>query len=223
MRVTLGEEIMLLALDDTSGAAHERAAAGWAVAAGTLLELTLAGRLSVAGDRLDVLGTAPTGTHLLDGRLRLVHDWAERRRRPAAGDWLARDRAAAPGATADSLRARGLVVEVGPRALGLFPVRRGPGADGQAEREPRARLAGVVLAGAAPDPRTGVLIWLLHTARLHRLAFPDLDRGQVEPRMAELSEAHWATPALRTTLRTLHPRPGAHPPPWGEPSTLAGV
>ncbi|MCB5169162.1 GPP34 family phosphoprotein [Streptomyces bambusae] len=158
MRVTLGEEIMLLALDEESGTERERAAAAWAVAAGTLVELSLAGRLSVAGGRLGVRDTAPTGIRLLDGRLRLAHDWAERRRRPSVGDWLALDAAGAAGATADSLRRRGLVIaDAGAR--GPFPVRRVPGSDGAVERGLRARLA------ALPhDPRTGALAALLHAA-----------------------------------------------------------
>ncbi len=50
MTVTLAEEIVLLSLDDESGAAKEKQSAAWAVAGGILLDLVLAGRVTVDGD-----------------------------------------------------------------------------------------------------------------------------------------------------------------------------
>ena len=79
MPVTLGEEIMLLSLDDETGAAKSREAAGWAVAGGTLLELVLAGRLSVDDGRLSVTDRTPTGVPLLDERLGLIDAWAAKK------------------------------------------------------------------------------------------------------------------------------------------------
>lgn len=61
MSITLAEEIMLLSLDDESGAARQRQSAGWAVAGALLLELVLAERVSVAGKYLELSSTEPTG------------------------------------------------------------------------------------------------------------------------------------------------------------------
>ncbi|WP_405693072.1 GPP34 family phosphoprotein [Streptomyces sp. NBC_01185] len=204
MSVTLGEEIMLLSLDDESGAAKDREAAGWAVAGGIVLELALAGRLAVAEGRLEVADRTPTGTGLLDERLGLIDAWAAKRSRaPKVTDWLTKDHGRAVGATIESLRARGLVSEEQRKVLGLFPVRRYPEADGAPERELRERLAAVVLRGADPDDRTAGLIALIHAAKLHRLAFPEVPAREVTPRMEKIADGRWAGDDVRTAIRTM--------------------
>ncbi|MEU0127608.1 MULTISPECIES: GPP34 family phosphoprotein [unclassified Streptomyces] len=204
MSVTLGEEVMLLSLDDESGAAKGREAAGWAVAGGIVLELVLAGRLSVDDGRLTVTDRAPTGVGLLDERLGLIDAWAAKKRRPPkVQDWLTKDHSKSVGATTESLRARGLVAEEQHKVLGLFPVRRFPEADGTAERELRERLDAVVLRGADPDDRSAGLVALIHAAKLHRLAFPDLPAREVTPRMEKIADGHWAGKEVRTAIRAM--------------------
>ncbi|MFF9865247.1 GPP34 family phosphoprotein [Streptomyces sp. NPDC013953] len=203
MAVTLAEEIALLSLDDESGAAKERSSAGWAVAGGILLELVLAERLTVADGRLAVADATPTGTALLDGRLAKLDEWTRRNGRRKVVDWLTKDQSTAVRATVESLCERGLVTEERHRALGLFPVRRYPEADGSVERELRERLASVVLEGTEPDDRTSGLIALLHAAKLHRLAFPELPRKQVQTRMAEIGEGQWAGDGVREAIRNM--------------------
>ncbi|MFF8832470.1 GPP34 family phosphoprotein [Streptomyces sp. NPDC015131] len=203
MNVTLAEEITLLSLDDESGAAKDRASAGWAVAGGILLELAVAGRVSVTDGRLAVAGTEPTGDPLLDGRLAALEEWTRRKSPRKVTDWLTKDQSKAVGATVERLCERGLVAEERGRVLGLFPVRRYPEADGSVERELRDRLASVVLKGTEPDARTGGLVALLHAAKLHRLAFPDVPRKQVEPRMAEIAEGQWAGQGVRDAIRNM--------------------
>ncbi|NGN66141.1 GPP34 family phosphoprotein [Streptomyces sp. A7024] len=205
MTITIGEEIMLLSLDDESGAAKDRQSAGWAVAGGILLDLVLAGRVRVAGGRMSVTDPAPTGTGLLDERLKLIAAWAAKAggKPPKAKAWLTKDHDKAVQATIDSLRARGLVTEETRKMLGLFAVRRYPEADGSVERELRDRLAAAVLHGADPDERTAGLIALLHAAKLHRLAFPGLPPKQVSPRMAEIADGQWAGESVRAALQDM--------------------
>ncbi|GGY58415.1 GOLPH3/VPS74 family protein [Streptomyces omiyaensis] len=204
MTITLAEEITLLSLDDESGEAKERQAASWAVAGGILLELALAGRVSVADGRLAVTDATPTGEPLLDGRLAQLEAWAGRRSKaPKVTDWLTKDQAKAPAATVERLCERGLVVEEKRRVLGLFPVRRYPEADGSVERELRERLRSVVLGGAAPDERTAGLIALVHGAKLHRLAFPEEPRKEIAARLEKLAEGRWAAEGVREAIRNM--------------------
>ncbi|MCX5010707.1 GPP34 family phosphoprotein [Streptomyces sp. NBC_00555] len=203
MGITLAEEIMLLSLDDESGATRQRQAVGWAVAGGILLELVMAERVSVKGKYLELVDDTPTGEELLDGRLRLIGTWLRGRSKRRVTDWLTKDQAKAVGAAVERLRARGIVVVEESKVLGVFPRRRYPEADGAAERALRERLAAAVLTGAEPDERTAGLVALLHAAKLHRLAFPDLPRGQVNPRMAEIAAGQWAAESVRAAIRDM--------------------
>ncbi|MER7753710.1 GPP34 family phosphoprotein [Kitasatospora sp. NPDC097643] len=215
--ITIGEELMLLSLDDKSGVAKDGSSVGWTVAGGILADLVLAGRVVVAEGRLTVTDPTPTGEPLLDERLGRLAEWAEETGKDRgrgkgkgngdssakAADWLIQDHHTAVHAAVQRLCERGLVTEQRHRALGLFPVRRYPEADGTAERELRERLAAVVLHGADPDPATAALIALLHAARLHHLAFPELPRKQVEPRFAEIADRDWAGDSVREALRNV--------------------
>ncbi len=202
MAITLAEEIMLLSLDDESGVAKRKQAVGWAVAGGILLELVLAERVSVSGKYLEVTNASPTGDQLLDGRMALIEAWLGGREKQVK-KWLTKDHTKALDATLDSLCRRGVVVEEKHRTLGLFPVRRYPEADGAIEAEMRERLRAVVLGGAQPDTRTAGLIALIHSAKLHRLAFPDSPQRQVSRRMSEVADGHWAAASVRAALRDM--------------------
>ncbi|MFI2609698.1 GPP34 family phosphoprotein [Kitasatospora sp. NPDC018619] len=205
MHVTLAEELMLLSLDDESGVAKDAPTAAWAAAGGILAELVLAGRVTVEDGQLTVTDRTPTGDPLVDGRLARLDAWAAGRRpgRAKAADWLTTDRTTAVADTVARLCERGLVVEERRRAFGIFPVRRYPEADGTVERELRGRLAAAVLDGAEPDLRTAALVALLHGARLHRLAFPDLPHRQVEPRFAQIADGDGAAESVREAIRAV--------------------
>ncbi|WNM29181.1 GPP34 family phosphoprotein [Streptomyces sp. Li-HN-5-11] len=205
MTVTLGEEVMLLSLDGESGTVKERQACQCAVAGGVVLELAMAGRVSVDQGRITVLDTTPTGVRLLDDRLRMIDVWAAGKSRPPkVTEWLTKDKRKVLDAAVESLVERGLVSRQQHQVMGLFPVRRFPAADGTAERELRARLEELVLRRAEPDDRTVGLVALLHGAKLHRLAFPDLPRKEVTPRMREISEGQWASESVRKAIQEMH-------------------
>ncbi|MCX4695975.1 GPP34 family phosphoprotein [Streptomyces sp. NBC_01408] len=203
MGITLAEEIMLLSLDDESGSAKQRQAAGWAAAGGILLELVLAERVSVKGKYLELTDATPTGEQLLDSRILLIGSWLRGRSKRRVTDWLTKDHTKAVGATLESLRERGVVTARESKVLGVFPVRLYPEADGAVERQLRERLRAVVLEGAEPDERTAGLIALIHSAKLHRLAFPDQPRRQVTARTAEISAGQWAAEGVRAAIRDM--------------------
>ncbi|MFD5468636.1 GPP34 family phosphoprotein [Kitasatospora sp. NPDC127059] len=205
MHVTLAEELVLLSLDDESGAPKEGTNTSWAAAGGLLAELVLAGRAEVADGRIAVTDRTSTGEPLVDGRLERLAEWADGRRpgRAKAAEWLARDRSTVLRDTELRLCERGVVAERRHRVLGLFPVRLYPATDGSVERALRARLADVVLNGAEPDLRTAALVALLHSAGLHRLAFPELPRKRVQPRFAEVAEGEWAGESVREAIRNM--------------------
>lgn len=203
MGITLAEEIMLLSLDDESGSAKQRQAAGWAAAGGILLELVLAERVSVTGKYLELTDATPTGEQLLDSRILLIGSWLRGRSKRRVTDWLTKDHTKAVGATLERLSERGVVTARESKVLGVFPVRLYPEADGAVERELRARLTAAVLKGAEPDERTAGLIALIHSAKLHRLAFPGRPRRQVAARTAEIAAGQWAAEGVRAAIRDM--------------------
>lgn len=205
MHVTLAEELVLLSLDDRTGAQKEGVGTAWAAAGGLLAELVLAGRVEVTDGRLGVVDRTPTGDPLLDGRLERLDEWiaGKRQGRAKAAEWLTKDRATVVRDTELRLCERGLVTEERHRVLGIFPVRHYPEADGSVERALRERLTAVVLDGAEPELRTAALIALLHSAKLHRLAFPDLPRKQVQPRFAEIAAGDWAAESVGEAIRNM--------------------
>ncbi|MFC9295336.1 GPP34 family phosphoprotein [Streptomyces sp. NPDC057011] len=201
MGITLAEEIVLLCLDEESGAARQRQTVGWAVAGGILVELVMAERVSVTGAYLSLSDTSSTGEELLDGRIELIGAWLRGRSKRRVTDWLTKDHARAVAAGLERLQARGLIGAEVDKVFGMFPRRRYPEADGTVGPALRERLRAVVLKGSDPDERTAALVALLHAARLHRLAFPGVPRGQVVPRMAEVAAGQWATDSVRTAIR----------------------
>ncbi|MER7763517.1 GPP34 family phosphoprotein [Streptomyces sp. NPDC097619] len=201
MTFTLAEEVVLLSLDGRSAPPPRHQAADWAAAGALLLELVMAGRVSLAGKHLELIDPTPTGLPLLDGRTALIGAWLRGRSKRRVADWLTNDRPKAFGAAAQALREHGIVEERKHHGPGAFPVRRSPGSDASAEWELRARLAAVVLDGAEPDPRTAGLVALLHSVELHELALPGGPRRLVAERAAEIAAGAWAAEPLRTAVR----------------------
>lgn len=203
MTITLAEEITLLSLDDESGALKRRQSAGWAVAGALLLELVMLERVSVSSKYLQLVDTSPTGEKLLDGRIELMDTWLRGKKMRRVTDWLTKDQARVVAAVVSRLAERGVVGEERHKALGIFPVRLYPEVDGEVERALRERLEAVVLGGAEPDERTAGLVALIHSAKLHALAFPGRPRKEISARMAEIADGQWAAESVRAAIRDM--------------------
>ncbi|MEU3143089.1 MULTISPECIES: GPP34 family phosphoprotein [unclassified Streptomyces] len=195
---TLGEQLLLLSLDDESGTAKESAKVAPAIAAAALVELALAGRIDVTGDEVTVVDATPPGEPALDAALEAV---AGKEKPGSTKDWINRLKTDAVARANAGLIGKGLVREEKKKVLGLFPVRRYPEADGSVEAAVRQRLHAVVLQGAAPDERTASLVALLHGAKLHRLAFPGADGRRVEAAMESVSRGRWSATAVRHVVK----------------------
>ena len=183
---TLGEEILLLSLDDTTGEARLPLRTPYAIAAAALLERALSG----AGDAVDgAEGADGSGEGALPDDI---------------GKWIHAHSTAEYEAALRGVLDKGLIRKEKRRVLLVFRTTRYPEADGTVESALRGRLAEVVLEGAEPDPRTAALISLLHHGELQTLAFPDADSedSPARRRMAEIADRHWADPALRRMAET---------------------
>jgi hypothetical protein len=195
---TLGEQLLLLSLDDESGTAKESAKVALAISAASLVELVLAGRIDVTDDKVTVVDATPLGEPALDTALAAIGGKGSPGK---TKDWITQLKTDAVARANTGLIEKGLVREEKKKVLGLFPVRRYPEADGSVEAAVRQRLDAVVLQGATPDARTASLVALLHGAKLHRLAFPDADARRVAAAMESISHGEWSAAAVRHAVK----------------------
>ncbi|MEU6723528.1 GPP34 family phosphoprotein [Nonomuraea wenchangensis] len=202
MKVTIAEELLLLAYSEGEGKQLISTVQLDPALAGALLaELAVEGRVELTDDRLVLTGSAPLGDDELDPELDAVLSRVageHKERKPAW--WVQR-------LQSHKLRTRlltrlaqsGVLTEQRSKVLGIFPVTRWPEADPSVEAEVRERVASV-LGGAEPDPRTAVLIAIMHAAKLDRKAFP----GASKERVKELAEGAWAGDAVARTIAAIN-------------------
>ncbi|MFC7981292.1 GPP34 family phosphoprotein [Streptomyces sp. NPDC057336] len=201
METTLGEQIMLLSLDDTTGAPQLQSQSEFMISSASVLELALADRVRVEGDRLVVSDPTPTGVPALDEALARIAGADEPKDVQA---WIFELRAEAVAGARRGLLDKGVIREERTRRWGIFPTSRYPEADGSAEALVRRGLAAVVLEGEEPDARTAALVVLLHAGGLRSLVFADADGPAADARMAELAEGHWAEPVMKQLIDSVY-------------------
>ncbi|GGO77706.1 GOLPH3/VPS74 family protein [Nonomuraea cavernae] len=198
MKVTIAEELLLLAYSEDEGkqlisATQLDAALGGAI----LAELAVNERISLSDAKVSVLDPTPLGDEELDAALARIA--AENKERKPAW-WVQKLYSA-------TLRKRlltrlaeaGVLAEERGKVLGVFPTTRWPEADGSVEADVRERVAGA-LGGADPDARTAVLVAVMHASKLDRKAFPGADKERVK----EIAEGAWAGDAVATTIAAIN-------------------
>jgi len=142
-QLTFTEEIVLLALDDKTGAQLPLpvTALGYGLAGAVLADLAMAGKVDTDAQQLTVLDPSPTGDPLLDPWLALIT--AERNPRSVAY-WLSvlADRQQEIEQPAlDRLIARGILKRQDKKILWVIGLRRYPTVDGHERTEVRTRPA----------------------------------------------------------------------------------
>lgn len=205
--MSIADEILLLAHDDTSGKRIGAAInVDAALAAALLVELVLAERISVtpaeAGWRergkVTVLNSSPTDDPDLDTLLaRLGEREGQKVKslvRPTAWRGVAkglRDRRLA------ALVRQGILAEERTEVLGL---RRYPTLDAAPEREVRTRLRSALIDGLTPTERTVALVALLHASGIVTKVFAAEDKKLVKARAKQLSQGDWAAKAVKDAI-----------------------
>lgn len=166
--LTFTEEIVLLALDDRTGAQLPLpvTALAYGLAGAVLADLAVAGKIDTDEKKLVVLDATPTGDPLLDPWLALIA--ADNTVHPVA-HWLSvlADRQQDIEQPAlDRLMARGILKRADKKILWVIGLRRYPTVDGHERTEVRTRLGQLILGDDIPDPRDAILISLLSGCRL---------------------------------------------------------
>jgi hypothetical protein len=189
-QLTFTEEIVLLALDDKTGAQLPLpvTALGYGLAGAVLADLAVAGKIDTDAKQLTVLSRSPTGDPLLDPWLELIA--ADKTVHPVAY-WLQVlfDRAREIEQPAlDSLIERGILKRQDKKILWVIGLRRYPTVDGHERTEVRTRLGQLILGEDLPDPRDAILISLLRGCRLTDRIFSGPEFAARDQRLATLAK-----------------------------------
>ena len=189
-QLTFTEEIVLLALDDKTGAQLPLpvTALGYGLAGAVLADLAVAGKIDTDAKQLTVLSRSPTGDPLLDPWLELIA--ADKTVHPVAY-WLQVlfDRAREIEQPAlDSLIERGILKRQDKKILWVIGLRRYPTVDGHERTEVRTRLGQLILSEDLPDPRDAILISLLRGCRLTDRIFSGPEFAARDQRLATLAK-----------------------------------
>lgn len=183
----LCEQLLLIGLDDEKGGDASRyGMLDSGLAGALLLDLSLAGAVSIEDGNVTATGTADDP--LLAATLEAIRA-KDRPRGPK--HWIgALPRALKPlrGRVAEPLVERGVLREDRSRLLGLIPRTRFPEVDPEPEARLRERLAAVLLEAAEPDLETALLISLLVPLGLVRGLAPRERRREAQRRAERVAD-----------------------------------
>ncbi|SDT00541.1 GPP34 family phosphoprotein [Jiangella sp. DSM 45060] len=201
----IAEDLLLLAYDDETGkSVIDGTRLEYGLAGALLLELSVLGKVSVAGpgeavkrDRLVVRDATPAGDDVLDHALVELADDEGKKPKNVLGSL----RKGLRGRLLDRLAGRGLLRQQSGTVLGIFPTTRWPAADASHEAAVRQRLQDVLVTGLAPDPRTAALVSLLLAVDGLRKVVPSEDRRAVKRRAQEIAEGDWAADAVKKAVQ----------------------
>lgn len=188
--LTTAQALLLVALDDEKGADTANWGAGVepGLAGALLLDLVAAGCLDDENGKLVPTDREPPPDRIAAAALRAIA--GDEKRRDAKA-WVGRlPKALRPlrERVAEDLVARGVLAEQRRRRLGIFESTRYPERDPAPERELRARLTDVLVAGREPEPAEAMVISLLHAYDLIKRVVPRDDRRAARRRAKEIAE-----------------------------------
>ncbi|MFI6677908.1 GPP34 family phosphoprotein [Kribbella sp. NPDC050470] len=201
----IAEDLLLLLYDDESGKPITGSPGlDYALAGAVLIELTMLGKLDVAGEgeevkrgRLKVLDATPTGDGILDERLAYVAGKPGKRPKDQIGRLSKKLREQVLARLAE----RGVLEADQDKVLGLFPVTRWPAKDARHEAEMRTALESVLKVGTTPDERTGALVALLSALNVvPKIVTDAVDKKALKHRAKEIAESDWAADAVKKAV-----------------------
>lgn len=203
MKISLLEELLLIAYSDEGTLVTTSDTLNCGLAGGVLMELLLAGRVTVQNGRVTVLDPSSTEDPLLDGALARIKG-ASRLRRPR--DWVTELRGGLQEQVLNRLVQRGVLRQEQDRVLWIFPRTRYPSATGDepaVETDARRRLRSVLDGATRSDPRTAALCALVAATGLDKEVFGDLPEKERKRRLAAVVEQSWPDRAVQQAIKQL--------------------
>jgi len=196
------EEIILLLLRDDDGKFVNvpQSSMDRAIAGAVLMELAMENRIDTDLENLILIDATPVGDDLLDPTLAMI----------AEGDgedarhWVEQLARQAPGireATLARLVERGILEREDDRFLWVFRSRRYPTIDGEAEREVKLRIMGVLFSNEIPSPRDVVIISLAHACGIFNELLSKRELEQATARIEQVRKLDLIGQAMTQSIQ----------------------
>lgn len=202
--LTVTEDFLLLMIDETTGRSRlDSSSLPLGLAGGVLLDLSLAGRITVPergapeAGRVVVVPGPPLGHPVLDGGLAVLA-----KDKPREPDTVVtRLSKNLRDAVAGALEARGVVRRETRRVLGIFPSTTWTPVSPMAGHAVRERLWATLVVGQDPAdaPTAALVALLLATDSLHK-ALPGQDKRALKQRAKQVAEGSWAADSVRKAI-----------------------
>jgi hypothetical protein len=198
----IAEDLLLLATDDVTGKSTVSSVQlEPALAGAVLMELVVAGRVTIEGEgrhaMVVITDRTPLGDPVLDAALQSLIDKAPLKpgtaiHRLAKG---LRDR------LNSQLEEHGLLRRESGKVLGVFPTTRWPAQDSGYEAEVRSHVVGVLRDGLEPDARAALIITVLTAADLLTTVVDKGDLKAAKARGTQIGEGNWAGDSVRKVIQ----------------------
>ena len=200
--MVLAEDLLLLATDDATGKTTVSSTQlDPALAGAALMELVIAGRVTLEGEgrtaRVVVVDGTALGDPVLDVALQSLLDKGPAKPGQAIGTLAKglRDR------LNENLVERGILRRESGKILGLFPTKRWPAQDVGHEASLRGTVHSVLVTGAEPDGRTAAVISVLAAADMLRTVVDKPDLKVAKARGKQIGEGNWASDSVRKVIQ----------------------
>ncbi len=184
----LGDDLLLLAARP-DGTLTVPPKLRFGLSGSELVRLAAARRVDIAGGRIVILDTAPTGDPLLDEALASM---TGRRGEPTAKAWVARNRRGLVDRYLARAEATGTIREQRRTALGFIPMTRWAVLDTARAAQARARLEAVATSTGPVDAAQAALAGLASAIDVTRLVFPGLSGAAARKRLRQAAKRETA-------------------------------
>lgn len=206
MRLTLAEQLLLIATHDRKGSKLMAASTAlpYGIAGGLLLEASMGGKLMWREKRLAVIDRSPTGDALIDEALEQIAMAPKERDAKYWVSRLARKIKKIERRTSESLVEKGVLRHEEKHFLWVIPYQRFPERDPQPERLVRERLYDVISGRIAPSDRHVALISLVFACGLLNEVVPKGERREAKKRVKEMLKGEAVGKAVSAVVEEIN-------------------
>ena len=201
------EEIILLLLRDDDGKFVNvpQSSMDRAIAGAVLMELAMEDRIDTDLEHLILIDGTPVGDSLLDPTLAMIAEGqgAEGQEKDAR-HWVEQMARQAPEIREEALARlfdRGILEREDDRFLWVFRSRRYPMVDGEAEREVKLRIMGVLFSNEIPSPRDVVIISLAHACGIFNELLSKRELEQATARIEQVRKLDLIGQAMSQSIQ----------------------